>query len=182
MPPLNTPVLFPFGGETHKINFPLFVDNFARKMCCFFCDFQRRDRGHSRNRMEKSAFAKWYSVQIGHSSWTKSQNERQTSNLVLFCPPNSQSERCKVDTSTFWKCSKQIFSKIDSPKNNEKSRHFIFSLGDLDWPFHLRSSIVYLSFWPVLYSFTSENHASMVFHATKQTIKPKPFKDLTVTW
>ena len=84
--------------------------------------------------MDKSAFGKRNSVGLDHSLWGKSQNQRQTSNSVLFCPPNSQSKRGKLDTSTCWKCSRQIFSKIDSPKNIEKSRHFIFSLGDLVSP------------------------------------------------
>ena len=130
-PCLNTPVLFPFGGETHKAIFPIFVDNFARNLC-FFHRFEENELRRFVFRMDKSAFAKWYSVGIGHSLWGKSQNQRHTSNSVLFCPENSQSERGKVDTSTFWKRSRQIFAKIDSPKNNEKSRHFIFSLGDLD--------------------------------------------------
>ena len=35
-----------------------------------------------------------------------------------------------------------------------------------------------LSFWFVLYSITSENHASIAFHATRQTIKQKPFNQI----
>ena len=37
---LNTLGLFPFGGESHKTNFPLFIDNFARNLCCFFIDLR----------------------------------------------------------------------------------------------------------------------------------------------
>ena len=41
VPRLNSPVRFPFGGETHKTNFPLFIDNFSRNQCCFSIDFRR---------------------------------------------------------------------------------------------------------------------------------------------
>ena len=56
VPCLNTPVLFPFGGETHKTNFPPFVDIFARRMCCFFIDFRR-------NRLD-NLFLEWTSPQL----------------------------------------------------------------------------------------------------------------------
>ena len=82
--------------------------------------------------MDKSAFAKWFWLEIGHSFGNETQNERQAPNLVLFSGRKAQSEQGTMDKFPFWKCWKQIFSKMDEPQKYWKTGHFNFYLGDLE--------------------------------------------------
>ena len=41
VPRLNTPGLFPFGGEAHLELFPIFVDKFSTNLCFFFIVLRR---------------------------------------------------------------------------------------------------------------------------------------------
>ena len=101
---------------------------FRQKLMLFFHQFEENWHGQIRNG-QSNRILKWYCAQTGHWLGTKSQNRRQTSNSLLWCPPTSQSEQRKVDTSTFWKCSKQIFSKTDEPQKYWKKWTLLFLSG-----------------------------------------------------
>ena len=123
VPCLNTPVLFPFGGETHKRNFPLFVDNFARNLCCFFIDFRIIHLD--------DLFLEWTSpllpndIRLELASLLKSNNKTAVKHQTLFCfiqktPYQNEAkwtvslfENVQGKSSPKWICPK-ILKKVDT--------------------------------------------------------------------
>ena len=130
VPRLNTPALFSFGGEAHLEMFPLFVDKFSTNLCCFFVDLRTINMTKSETD-RVIVFLQMIFDRNWPQAWTKSQNQRQTSNSLLWCRPNSQSERRKWTLPLFENVESKSSPKRMNPKKIQKVDTFIFNLGDL---------------------------------------------------
>ena len=118
VPCLNTTVLFPFGGETRFIHFPLFIDNSTCNLCRFFVVLRRMNSFNPIWERQEVFLRNDILVKLANDFGPNPKIKVKTQTLLCFLAEKSNQRESDCLDSLF----KMLKANLRKNRNNPENR------------------------------------------------------------